>query len=95
MLFENWTRGGPATVYIVLDSTLMDFEKETWPKIKNSVLGITAISSEAVQLSCARKLVETIARYLKANGEENARVLKMLHAPIRNEEGAPEIRTVC
>jgi serine/threonine protein kinase len=88
--YSRTGQGGQATVYIVLDSTLTDFENEIWPEIKNSVLGITAISTEAVQLSSARKLVETIARYLKANGEDNARVLKLLHAPIRNNLKAKE-----
>ena len=93
MLYGKWNvireldRGGQAIVYIVSDSTLMDFEKDTWPEIKNSVLGITSISTEAEQLNCARKLAETIARYIKAIGEDNSRVLKMLRTHAKRYKG--------
>jgi serine/threonine protein kinase len=83
-------KGGQATAYIALDSTLVDFENEIWPEVKNSVLGITSISTEGGQLNCAKKLVETIARYLEANREDNSRVVKVLHAPIQNNPKAKE-----
>ncbi len=98
MHFGKWEiirelgRGGQGVAYIATDREKFEdgTDKGIFAALNTSILEMGTIQTRDTRRKAAQRLLEGIKAYLNEENEQNAKVLKVLHEPIRNDPKAKE-----